>query len=687
MKHAFALLLIAFASLVPARAENETPLTALPYSPSLSVAAMDRSIDPCVDFYAYSCAGWEKSNPIPSDQGSWSVYAKVTQDNQRFLWGLLETAAKETPGRTPTERLVGDYFAACMDLPGIEKAGLSPVRADLDAVAALTSKEQIAALLGKLHPKFNPNGYTGRILFGFGSTQDADDANRVMPQISAGGRGLPDRSYYLENDERTKAIRDAYVAHVARIFGLAGDAPAAAAAKAQSVLRFETALAESALSRVERRDPYKTWHRTQLADLLKLTPTFSWGSYFEGVGAPKITDLNVSEPKFFERVERQLNEASLADWQTYLSWQILNVRAGNLTDAFRTANFEFYSKTLRGVQEMPPRWKTCVNGVDRDLGEALGQVFVAKTFSPETKASTLDMTLRIEKAMEARIAALPWMGEETKKQALTKLHGMRNKIGYPDVWRDYSGLAIERGDYLGNVAHAANFEQRRDLAKIGKPVDRGEWGMTAPTVNAYYDAQMNDMNFPAGVLLPPLFDAKSDDAPNYGDTGGTIGHELTHGFDDEGRQYDANGNLRDWWTAADAKEFEKRAQCVVDQYAQYPIVDDLKINSKLTLGEDVADLGGEIIAYAAWKDATRTKKLEPIEGLTPDQRFFVGFAQWVCNNERPENLRLRAKTDEHSPGRFRINGVVVNMPEFAQAFACKPGQPMVKKAEEICRIW
>ncbi len=683
MKDAFALLLVAFAALLPARAATETPLAALPYSPSLSVAAMDRSIDPCVDFYAYSCAGWEKNNPIPSDQGNWSVYAKVTQDNQRFLWGLLETAAKDTPGRNATEQLIGDYFQACMDLSGLEKAGLGPVRADLDAVAALKTKEEIAPLLGKLHP----TGFTGRMLFGFGTTQDADDANRIMPFASAGGLGLPDRSYYLESDERTKTIRDAYLAHVARIFGLAGDAPAVATAKAQSVLAFETALAEAALSRVDRRDPYKTWHRTQLADLQKLTPTLSWAAYLGGIGAPKVADLNVTEPKFFERVERQLKEASLADWQTYLSWQILNVRSGVLTEAFRTASFDFYSKTLRGVEVMPARWKTCVNGVDRDLGEALGQVFVAKAFSPEIKASTLDMTLRIEKAMEVRIQALPWMGEETKKQALAKLHGMRNKIGYPDTWRSYAGLSLVRGDFVGNVARAYGFEHRRDLAKIGKPVDRGEWSMSAPTVNAYYDPQLNDMNFPAGVLLPPLFDPKSDDAPNYGNTGGTIGHELTHGFDDEGRKFDANGNLRDWWTASDAKEFEKRAQCILDQYAQYPIVDDLKINSRLTLGEDVADLGGEIIAYAAWKDATKDKKLEPTEGLTPDQRFFVGFAQWVCNNDRPENLRVRAKTDPHSPGRYRINGVVVNMPEFAQAFSCKTGQPMVKKPEEICRIW
>ncbi len=686
MKHAVAIALaLTFATFSSAVAEgtSDTPLPALPYSPSLSVTAMDRSIDPCVDFYAYSCAGWEKLNPIPADQGSWSVYAKVAQDNQRFLWGLLETAAKDSPGRTATERSIGDYFHACMDLAQIEKAGMAPVRADLDAIAALASKEQIAPLLGRLHPI----GSTGRMLFGFGSTQDADDASRVMPFTSAGGLSLPDRAYYLDDDDRTKGIREAYVAHIARTFALGGDAPEVAATKAKSVLAFETALAEAALSRVERRDPYKTWHRTQLADLQKLTPTFSWQRYLDGIGSPKVADLNVTEPKFFERIERQLKDASLADWQVYLSWQLLNVSSPVLPEAFRTANFEFYGKTLRGVQSMPPRWKTCVGGVDRDLGEALGQVFVAKAFPPEVKASTLDMTLRIEKAMAARIAALPWMGEATKKQAMTKLHGMRNKIGYPDVWRDFSDLSIERTDFAGNIARAYGFEHRRGLAKIGKPVDRGEWAMTAPTVNAYYDAQLNDMNFPAGVLLPPLFDLKSDDAPNYGNTGSTIGHELTHGFDDEGRQFDANGNLRDWWTEADAKEFGKRAQCVVDQYAQYPIVDDLKINSQLTLGEDVADLGGTIIAYLAWQDATKDKKLEPIEGLTPDQRFFVGFAQWVCNNDRPENLRVRAKTDPHSTGRFRINGVVVNMPEFAQAFACKPGQPMVKKTEDVCRIW
>ena len=683
MKNAFALLLVASAALAPARAETETPIQTLPYSPSLSVASMDRSVDPCVDFYAYSCGGWKKSNPIPADQDSWSVYAKVAQDNQRYLWGLLATAAQDTPGRSATERLIGDYFQACMDLPGIEKAGLAPVRADLDAVAALTAKEQIAPLLGRLHP----HGFARRMLFGFGSAQDADDANRVMTYVSAGGLGLPDRAYYLDEDERTRSIREAYVRHVARVFGLAGDAPEVAAAKAKAVLAFETSLAEPALSRVERRDPYKMWHRTQLADLQKLTPTFSWQAYLDGVGSPKVADLNVTEPKFFERVERMLNETSLADWRTYLSWQILNGRSNHLTEAFRNATFDFYSKTLRGVETMPARWKTCVSGVDRDLGEALGQVFVAKAFSPEIKASTIDMTQRIQKAMEARIKALPWMGEETKKQALAKLHGMRNKIGYPDVWRDYTGLTVERGDYAGNVARAYGFEQRRDLAKVGKPVDRGEWSMSAPTVNAYYDAQLNDMNFPAGVLLPPLFDLKSDDAPNYGDTGGTIGHELTHGFDDEGRKFDANGNLRDWWTEADGKEFEKRAQCIADQYAQYTIVDDIKINSRLTLGEDVADLGGEILAYAAWKDATRDKKLEPIEGLTPDQRFFVGFAQWVCDNDRPESLRVQAKTNPHSPGKYRINGVVVNMPEFAQAFSCKPGQPMAKKPEEICRIW
>jgi len=422
-----------------------------------------------------------------------------------------------------------------------------------------------------------------------------------------------------------------------------------------------------------------------LAQLQALTPSFSWKRYLKATGLGDLNEYNVTEPAFFKEAQTLLAATPIRDWKAYLRWHLVHSRAAYLSPAFVDANFEFFGKYLRGTPEQRPRWKRCVEYVDQDLGEALGQVFVERTFPPDMKARTLKMTQEIEKAMEEDIKTLAWMSEPTKQQALVKLHAVVNKIGYPDKWRDYSSIRIDRTDFAGNAYRAAVFEGRRELAKIGKPVDRGEWGMTPPTVNAYYDPQMNDINFPAGVLQPPLFDPKMDDAPNYGDTGGTIGHELTHGFDDEGRQFDAHGNLHDWWTAADAKEFQKRADCVADQYAQYTVVDDIKINSRLTLGEDVADLGGELLAYMAWKDATSGQDLHPIDGFTPEQRFFIGFAQWACGDERAEAKRVHAITDPHSPPEYRINGVAANMPEFAKAFACKVGQPMVRK--DPCRVW
>jgi endothelin-converting enzyme/putative endopeptidase len=436
---------------------------------------------------------------------------------------------------------------------------------------------------------------------------------------------------------------------------------------------------------VDRRDPYKLYHKMTRAQLQAITPSFAWDDYLAAIGQPGLRDLNVAEPEFYKQVSVQLAQRDLADVRTYLRWHLVRERAPYLSSALAQESFAFNRAYLRGVREMPPRWKRCVQYVDRDLGEALGRVFVEKTFGPEVKQSTLEMVREIEKAMETRIRELPWMSSATKKFALEKLRAMRNKVGYPDKWRDYDALEITRGDWLGNVERALRFETRRQLDKIGKPVDRGEWGMTPPTVNAYYNAQMNDMNFPAGVLLPPLYDPKMDAGPNYGNTGSTIGHELTHGFDDEGRQFDAQGNLRDWWTSDDAREFEKRASCVSDQYAAYTIVDDLKINSKLTLGEDVADLGGTVLAYVAWKHATQGRPLEARDGLSPDQRFFIGFAQWACGEERAESKRVSALTNPHSPVEYRVNGVVANMPEFRSAFACRVGQPMVR--EEVCRIW
>jgi endothelin-converting enzyme/putative endopeptidase len=676
--------LLLAACLLTGRAHAGTPdqpLTELPYSPSLDVSSMDSGVDPCVDLFHYACGGWIRKNPIPPDKASWSVYARMEDENEMLLWGILKTSAEPAAGRTPAQQKVGDYFAACMDQPAIKEAGMAPLMRDLAAVQDLGSIGDLAHLLGRLHLESRGNEF----LFGFGSNQDFGDSTRVIAFASAGGLSLPDRDYYLKDDARFVDNRKEFAAHVDRMFRLLGDGPEESAAHSAAVVRIETALAKASLSRVDQRDPYKLYHVIKTRKLKNLTTAFRWDDYFAAAGLARPKQVDVTEPDFFKEVDRLLRAESLADWKTYLRWHVASARAPYLTEAFEREDFDFYSRYLQGVQEMPPRWKTCVEMVDRDLGEALGQVYVEKTFAPGTRAAALDMVRRIQAAMDRRIRGLDWMEEATKERALEKLHAMNDKIGYPDHFRDYGPVRIARDDFAGNVSRAAVFESRRQLAKIGRPVDRAEWEMTPPTVNAYYNPFLNDMNFPAGVLQPPLFDPRSDAAPNYGDTGGTIGHELTHGFDDEGRQFDAQGNLRDWWTEKDGKEFESRAACIVDQYGRYVVVDDIKLNSKLTLGEDVADLGGTILAWLAWKDAVQGQTLAPVDGLTPEQRFFIGFAQWDCSDERDEAKRLKATTNEHSPGIYRINGVVANMPEFAAAFACKPGQPMVNP--KPCRIW
>jgi putative endopeptidase len=642
---------------------------------------MDRSVDPCTDFYHYSCGAWIKKNPIPPDQARWEVYSKLSDDNERFLWGILVEASKPNAGRSLVETEIGDYFAACMDQSAVEKAGIAPLKPDLDAIAKLHSIGDLPDYLGRQHLGVGGRG----MLFGFNASQDFEDSSRVIAFLNAGGLGLPDRDYYTKTDAKSKEIRQKYLEHVQKMFELLGEKATLAKKRAETVMKIETELAEASLTRVDKRDPYKLFHKMSLPQVQALTPSFQWAAYFKASEAPDTAVINVTEPAFFKEVQTLLNAHKLDDWKTYLRWHLVHAKASFLPAAFDNANFDFYSKYLRGLEQMPPRWKRCARRVDGDIGEALGQVFVAKTFGPTTKQSALSMTKGIEAAMESEIKQLPWMGEETKKQALVKLHGIVNKIGYPDKWRDYSSVKIARDDYFGNVEHATLFEARRELAKIGKPVDRTEWEMTPPTVNAYYDPQMNDINFPAGVLQPPLFDPKVDDAPNYGNTGATIGHELTHGFDDEGRQFDAKGDLKDWWTKSDAEEFEKRAKCVSDQYSQYTVIDDVKINGKLTLGEDLADLGGTWLAYLAWKTATQNQDLKPIDGFTPDQRFFIGMAQWACGDERAASKRMSAMTDEHSPAEYRINGVVSNMPEFGKAFACRVGQPMVHS--QPCRVW
>jgi endothelin-converting enzyme/putative endopeptidase len=662
-------------------ADKDTPTTTLPYTPSLDVPSMDRSADPCVDFYQYTCGGWMKNNPIPADQAGWSVYGKLAQDNQRFLWGVLEELARKTDGRTPTQQKIGDYFAACMDEPAVEKLGAAPLKPLLDEIATVKTKQDLAALLAREHL----SNVTGGLFFNFGSDQDFADSNQVIAFATDGGLGLPDRDYYTKTEAKSEEIRQKYLVHVQNMLKLLGDSPDLARKEAQTIMAMETALAKASLTRVEQRDPHNLFHKMDRKGLQTLTPGFDWDTYLKSVGVPDVNTFNVTQPAFYKELNQQLQSNSLDDIKTYLRWHIASANAPYLSSPFVQQNFDFYSRTLRGVQQLPPRWKRCVRQVDNFLGEALGQEFVNRTFTADTKKNALQMTRQIEQAMEDDIKQLTWMGPETRKQALEKLHSVVNKIGYPDKWRDYSSVQIRRDDYLGNVQRSVVFESRRQLAKIGKPLDRGEWGMTPPTVNAYYNSQMNDINFPAGVLQPPLYDPKLDDAPNYGNTGGTIGHELTHGFDDEGRQFDDKGNLRDWWTKEDSHEFEKRGQCVVDQYAQYVIVDDIKINSKLTEGEDIADLGGLILAYVAWKSATKGQHLENHDGFTPDQRFFIGYAQWACENQRPENLRVSTITNPHSPGKYRVNGLVVNMPEFQLAFSCKAGQPMVRK--DRCRVW
>jgi putative endopeptidase len=662
-------------------ATAEAPLSALPYTPSLDLQAMDQTANPCEDFYQYACGGWMKNNPIPADQASWSVYGKLYQDNQRFLWGILDGLAKNAGSDSAAQRKLGDYFAACMDETAIEKLGAAPLTAPLAQIAALQSNKDLPQLLATLHMTYADDG----LFFGFGSNQDYGDASQVIAAAGSGGLGLPDRDYYTRGDAKSKKIRAQYLEHVTKMFVLLGDAPAIAKRNAATVMAMETTLAKASLTKVELRDPYKTYHKMDAKALQALTPAFDWSAYLHGVGLNGLDTFNVAEPKFYQALEKQWKTTPVANVKTYLRWHVAHAQAPYLSTAFVNEDFAFFRKTLRGVPVLKPRWKRCVALTDEQLGESLGQEFVNRSFSPELKADTLKMAKRIEQAMSDDLNQLTWMSEQTKQKAKEKLSTIVNKIGYPDSWRDYSALTIARDDFAGNVERGNRFETQRELARIGKPLDRGEWGMTPPTVNAYYDPQKNDINFPAGVLQPPLYDAKMDAAPNYGNTGSTIGHELTHAFDDEGRQFDAQGNLKDWWTPADAKAFEERAQCVVDQYSHYVVVDDIKINSKLSEGEDLADLGGLVLGWMAWQAETANQRLKPVDGLNSDQRFFVGYAQWACENSRPENLRANALIDPHSPGKYRVNGLMVNMPEFQNAFSCKAGQPMV--SAKRCRVW
>jgi endothelin-converting enzyme/putative endopeptidase len=643
---------------------------------------MDKTVDPCVDLYTYSCGGWQKKNPIPPDQTSWSVYGKLYQDNLMFLRGILDEAAANKAGQTQAMQEVGDFYGACMNESAVNQRGLNAIQPRLDAIANLKSVHDFAAFTAN-----NTLPFGRTILFDAGSGQDPDNSESYIADLDQGGLGLPNRDYYTKEDAKSKEIREKYVQHVQKVFELLGDKPEVAKANAETVMRMETAFAKSQWTPVERRNPYNLKNKMKMGDLEALAPNFDWAAYYREAKYPAFETVNVDAPKFYKQVNDSLSSESLANWKTYFRFHVADSYSPFISQPFVDENFSFYRAYLRGAKEQQPRWRRCVQYTDYNLGEALGQAYVQKVFSPELKADALDMVNRIEEAMRERIGQLDWMSPETKKQAVIKLGGIRNKIGYPDKWRDYSSIKLVQTDFAGNVERAGSFELHRQINKIGQPVDHGEWDISAATVDAYYNPQMNDINFPAGVLQPPLYDRKMDDAPNYGNTGGTIGHELTHGFDDEGSQFDAKGNLKDWWTKDDREKFDARTKCVDDQYSSYVAVDDQHINGKLTLGENVADLGGEILAFEAWQEKTKDMNLQSVDGLTPEQRFFVGFAQWDCANERPDDIRVRVATDPHSPAKYRINGVVVNMPEFAKAFNCKAGQPMVKVADQVCRVW
>ncbi|HUB30345.1 MAG TPA: M13 family metallopeptidase [Terracidiphilus sp.] len=649
------------------------------FDPSL----IDRGVNPCENFYQYSCNGWLKRNPLPPDQTSYGRFAELVEINRLHLRQILERASVASPSRTANEQKIGDEYASCMDVAAIDKAGLEPLEPELNRIEALKSVAELPMLLGHLH-RIGVNAF-----FGMGSGQDFADASSVISFYGAGGLGLPERDYYMRTDPKSVEQRGQYVDHVRKMFVLAGESDAQAQKDAQTVLAIETELAKASLTITEQRDPQNLNHPTDIASFAKELTHFSLAEYVDAAHAPASGKMNDMEPKFFAEFNKLLAETPLDEVKTYLRWRLLDGYAGtSLPESFDNENWNFYSHILNGAEKQQDRWKRCTRRVDQEMGEALGQVYVAKYFPPDAKQRALEMTLAIEQAMGKDIDSLDWMSAATKVKAKEKLHAVMNKIGDPEKWRDYSKLEIVRGDALGNQERAHEFEFARDLAKIGKPVDKTEWQMSPPTVNAYYDPQQNNVNFPAGYFQPPFFSEKEDDAANFGDMGSTIGHELTHGFDDEGRQFDKDGNLADWWTKDDEQKFNDRAACEVKQYDAIEAVPGVHLNGKLTLGENLADLGGLWLAWLAWMDKAQSAHLDmtaKTDGYTPDQRFWIAYAQQWCTQTRPEQLRTQAETDPHAPEEYRTNTVLEDLPDFAKSFSCKKMDKMV--APTPCRVW
>jgi endothelin-converting enzyme/putative endopeptidase len=689
-----AAILTAGLAVVPAFSQTATLASASAgNSPELRVfdpTLIDRTVDPCENFYRYSCNGWFKRNPLPADQASYGRFTELFEVNRLHLRQILESAAQSSPtrtangaARTASEQKIGDEYASCMDTAAIDKQGLKPLQPELDRIAAVKSAAELPALIAHLHT-IGVNAF-----FGMGSNQDFADSSKVISYYDAGGLGLPERDYYTRTDAKSVEQRQQYVNHVKNILVLAGESEAQAAKDAETVLALETRMAKASLTITDQRDPQNLNHPTDVASFAKELPHFSIPAYVAAVHGPDTGKMNDAQPKFFAEFDALLGDTPIDAVRVYLQWQLLHAYAGtSLPESFDHESWNFYAHILNGAEKQQERWKRCTSRVDRELGEALGQVYVAKYFPPSEKQRTLDMTLAIEQAMEKDIDSLDWMSAETKVKAKEKLHAVMNKIGYPDKWRDYSTVNIVRGDALGNQMRVHAFDEARDLAKIGKPVDKGEWQMTPPTVNAYYDPQMNNVNFPAGYLQPPFFSGKEDDAANYGDMGSTIGHELTHGFDDQGRQFDKDGNLANWWTKDDEQKFTDKSDCMVKQYDAIEAVPGVHLNGKLTLGENLADLGGLWLAWLAWLDKAQAVHVDmtaKMDGYTPEQRFWIAYAQQWCTQTRPEQLRTQAQTDPHAPDEYRTNTVLQDLPEFGKSFNCKKPSPMV--IANPCRVW
>jgi putative endopeptidase len=670
---AFALVAPAFAGAQSAKPEKPRP--------PLVLADLDRSVSACTDFYSFAGGGWIASNPIPEAFSSWSPFAELRERTNLVLKDVLEHAARDARTTSdPYTKKLGTFYASCMDSAGAEAAGVKPLEAQLRRIQSVSSRADLMSAIAWFHATGMAPG------FNFGSSQDAKNSTQVIVRASQGGLGLPNREYYTKSDPASERIKQAYVAYLGKLFTLLGDTPAAASANAARVMSLETKLANASRTPVQLRDPIANYNPMPITALGELTPAFAWQSFLTEVGSPPVATIDIGQPEYFRALDSALTRVAIEDWKAYLTARLANRAAPYLSSDFVNASHEF-NATLTGARQQLPRWRRCLNTADQVLGDALGREYVKVAFTAEAKSKALEMIENLRAAMRERIVRAAWMSEATRERALTKLASFNRKIGYPDEWRDYTALVVENAPYATNYLHSRSFAVRRDLAKVGKPVDRNEWFMTPPTVNAYYAPRLNEIAFPAGRLQPPFFHPTYDEAANYGGIGGTIGHELSHGFDDSGRQYDSQGNLTDWWTADDARNYTAKAKMVEDQYSAYTVLDSLHVNGKLTLGENLADIVGVSVAYDALQKALAGKPRVTIDGFTPEQRFFLAYAQARRANLRPEQARLQIQTDPHSPGKFRVNGPLSNMPEFAKTFGCKPGDPMVRPENLRAHIW